>query len=164
MLMADAKGMTYVRMLMDVLAKKEVHLTKLLELTTEQEALLKEEEFKEAEFAILIEKKSGHLRKIEEVDNGFQSIYNRVSEEMKERKEDYKEQILTMQELITKVTDLGVKLSALENKNKAAMEARLQGKKQSIRQFKVSKQTANTYYKNMIGMQTGASYFMDQKK
>jgi len=31
-------------------------------------------------------------------------------------------------------------------------------------QFKVSKQTADKYYKNMIGMQTGASYFMDQKK
>jgi len=162
--MADAKGMTYIRMMLDVLSKKEVHLTKLLELTTEQEALLKEEEFKEAEFAILIEKKSGHLRKIDEVDSGFQSIYNRVAEEMQENKDAYKEQILEMQGLITRVTDLGVKLSALETKNKAALEAKLQDKKQGIRQFKVSKQTANTYYKNMLGMQTGASYFMDQKK
>lgn len=162
--MADAKGMTYIRMMLDVLSKKEVHLTKLLELTTEQEALLKEEEFKEAEFAILIEKKSGHLRKIDEVDSGFQSIYNRVAEEMQENKDAYKEQILEMQGLITRVTDLGVKLSALETKNKAALEAKLKDKKQGIRQFKVSKQTANTYYKNMLGMQTGASYFMDQKK
>ncbi len=162
--MAEANGMTYVRMLLDVLSKKEIHLTKLLEFTIEQEALLKEEEFKDAEFAILVEKKSGHLRKIEEIDSGFQSIYNRVSEEMKEHKDDYKEQILQMQELITKVTDLGVKLSALETKNKTALETKLQGKRQGIRQFKVSKQTANTYYKNMIGMQTGASYFMDQKK
>lgn len=162
--MADAKGMTYIRMMLDVLSKKEVHLTKLLELTTEQEALLKEEEFKEAEFAILIEKKSGHLRKIDEVDSGFQSIYNRVAEEMQENKDAYKEQILEMQGLITRVTDLGVKLSALETKNKAALEAKLKDKKQGIRQFKVSKQTANTYYKNMLGMQTGASFFMDQKK
>ena len=162
--MADAKGMTYIRMMLDVLSKKEVHLTKLLELTTEQEALLKEEEFKEAEFAILIEKKSGHLRKIDEVDSGFQSIYNRVAEEMQENKDAYKEQILEMQGLITRVTDLGVKLSALETKNKEALEAKLKDKKQGIRQFKVSKQTANTYYKNMLGMQTGASYFMDQKK
>ena len=162
--MADAKGMTYVRMLLDVLSKKEIHLTKLLELTTEQELLLKKEEFNEAEFAILVEKKSGNLRKIEEIDNGFQSIYQRVAEEMKNHKDDYKEQILEMQGLITKVTDLGVKLSVLETKNKMALETRLQGKKQNIRQFKVSKQTANTYYKNMVGMQTGASYFMDQKK
>ncbi|MBP3567706.1 MAG: hypothetical protein J6K04_00930 [Lachnospiraceae bacterium] len=162
--MADAKGMTYIRMLLDVLNKKEIHLTKLLELTKEQEALLKEDDFNDAQFAILVEKKSGNLRKIEEIDNGFQSIYNRVEEEMKEHKEDYKDQILEMQGLITRVTDLGVKLSALETKNKAALEAKLQGKRQGIRQFKVSKQTATTYYKNMIGMQTGASYFMDQKK
>lgn len=162
--MADAKGMTYIRMMLDVLSKKEVHLTKLLELTTEQETLLKEEEFKEAEFALLMEKKSGNLRKLEEFDSGFQSIYNRVAEEMKEQKEDYKEQIIEMQGLIARVTDLGVKLTALENKNKATLEAKLLGKKQNIRQFKVSKQTADKYYKNMIGMQTGASYFMDQKK
>ncbi len=162
--MTDAKGMTYVRMMLDVLNKKEIHLTKLLELTIEQETLLNNEEFNEAEFSLLIEKKGGNLRKIEEFDKGFQSIYNRVAEEMKEHKEEYKDQILEMQGLITRVTDLGVKLSALEEKNKAALEAKLQGKKRNIRQFKVSKQTADKYYKNMIGMQTGASYFMDQKK
>lgn len=162
--MADAKGMTYIRMMLDVLEKKEVHLTRLLELTTEQEKLLKDEEFNEAEFALIIEKKSGNLRKLEELDNGFQSIYNRVAEEMKEHKEEYKEQIIEMQGIISRITDLGVKLTALENKNKAALEVKLQGKKQNIRQFKVSKQTADKYYKNMIGMQTGASYFMDQKK
>ena len=162
--MAETKGITYIRMMLDILNKKEVHLTSLLELTTVQEQLLKREEFDEDAFNDIIEKKRAHLRRIEDTDNGFQSIYNRVAEEMKNNKEEYKEQILEMQGLITRVTDLGVKLSALEEKNKNALEANLQGKRQSIRQFKVSKQTADKYYKNMIGMQTGASYFMDQKK
>lgn len=162
--MTDNNGMTYIRMLIDVLEKKEVHLTNLLNFTTEQEKLLQEEEFKEAEFSVLMEKKSGNLRKLEEIDSGFQSLYNRVADEMKENKEQYKEQILAMQKLISKVTDLGVKLTALENKNRATLEAKLQGKKQNIRQFKVSRQTADKYYKNMIGMQTGASYFMDKKQ
>lgn len=162
--MAETKGITYIRMMLDVLGKKEVHLEKLLELTKEQEALLKTEEFNEAEFALLIEKKSDSLRKLDEFDNGFQSIYNRVAEELKNNKEEYKEQILEMQALITRVTDLGVKLSALEEKNKSALEVKFREKRQDIRQFKVSKQTADKYYKNMIGMQTGASYFMDQKQ
>lgn len=162
--MADGKGMTYIRMMIDVLEKKEVHLNNLLNLTKEQEKLLKEEEFNESEFALLVEKKNGNLRKLEETDSGFQSLYNRVAEEMKENKEQYKEQILTMQKLISDVTDLGVKLTALENKNRTALEAKLRGKKQNIRQFKVSRQTADKYYKNMIGMQTGASYFMDKKQ
>jgi len=162
--MAETKGITYIRMMIDVLAKKEAHLTSLLELTSKQETLLKAEEFNEAEFALLMEKKSGNLRKLDEFDNGFQSIYNRVAEELKNNKEEYKEQILEMQGLITRVTDLGVKLSALEEKNKNALEVKLREKRQDIRQFKVSKQTADKYYKNMIGMQTGASYFMDQKQ
>lgn len=162
--MADTKGITYIRMMLDVLSKKEIHLTKLLELTIEQEALLKEENFNEAEFALIIEKKSGNLRKLEEFDSGFQSIYNRVAEEMKQNKEEYKNQILEMQALITRVTDLSVKLTALEEKNKNTLEVKFREKRQNIRQFKVSKQTASKYYKNMIGMQTGASYFMDQKK
>lgn len=151
-------------MLLDVLSKKKVHLVKLLELTTQQEALLKQEDFPEAEFALLIEKKSGNLRKLEELDNGFQAVYNRVAEEIKDHKEDYKEQILELQSLVKEVTDLGVRLSALEEKNKMVLETVLREKRQGIRQFKVSKQTADKYYKNMIGMQTGASYFMDQKK
>lgn len=162
--MAETKGITYIRMMLDILGKKEKHLASLLELTTAQEQLLKGEEFIEEEFTELIAKKRGHLLKIEEADNGFQAIYNRVAEEMKNNKDEYKDQIIEMQSLITRVTDLGVKLSALEEKNKTALEANLQGKRQNIRQFKVSKQTADKYYKNMIGMQTGASYFMDQKK
>lgn len=162
--MAETKGITYIRMMLDILGKKESYLTSLLELTTAQEQILKGEEFNEEEFTDLIAKKRGHLLKIEEADNGFQAIYNRVAEEMKNNKDEYKDQIIEMQNLITRVTDLGVKLSALEEKNKTALEANLQGKRQNIRQFKVSKQTADKYYKNMIGMQTGASYFMDQKK
>ena len=162
--MAEIKGITYVRMMLDILSKKEVQLTELLKLTAEQEKILKEAEFDENAFLELIEKKQEPLHKIEEADNAFQSIYNRVAEEIKNNKEDYKEQILAMQSLITKVTDLGVMLSVSEEKNRPLLEARLQGKRQHIRQFKVSKKTADKYYKNMIKMNAGSSYFMDQSK
>ncbi len=162
--MAETKGITYIRMMLDILNKKESILKELLELTTAQERILKEEEFNEDGFTEVMKQKREQLRKIEEFDNGFQSIYNRVAEELKNHKEDYKAQIIEMQGLITRITDYGVKLTALEEKNKASLEAKFREKRQSIRQFKVSKQTANKYYKNMIGMQTGASYFMDQKK
>ena len=49
-------------------------------------------------------------------------------------------------------------------KNKLLLQQRLQEKKQGIRQFKVGKKTADKYYKNMIKMQTGASYFFDKEK
>ena len=162
--MAETKGITYIRMLLDILKKKESNLIELLELTTAQEQLLKKEEFDEDAFTDLMKQKREYLRKLEEFDNGFQAIYNRVAEEIQKNKEEYKDQILEMQALITGITDYGVKLTALEEKNKNTLEMKFREKRQNIRQFKVSKQTADKYYKNMIGMQTGASYFMDQKK
>ena len=112
--MAETKGITYIRMMLDILNKKEVQLTSLLELTMEQEKILKDVDFDEDAFSQLIEKKRGHLQKLEETDMGFQAIYNRIAAEMKNNKDEYKEQILEMQRLITGVTDLGVKLSALD--------------------------------------------------
>ena len=162
--MEDSKGTTYIRMLLDVLVKKEMHLGNLLELTMHQETLLKQSTFDEIAFFQLVEKKDELLNKISEIDNGFQSIYNRVAEVLKENKDQYKEQIIQMQSLITKVTDNGIKITSLEQKNKILLQQRLQEKKQGIRQFKVGKKTANTYYKNMIKMQTGASYFFDKEK
>lgn len=162
--MENSGGTTYIRMMVDVLMKKETYLSKLFDATITQESLLKMSKFDETAFFKLVEEKDEYLKRIEEIDQGFQSIYNRVSEVLKENKEQYKEQILQMQSLITKVTDLGVKISVLEEKNKGLLQQRLQEKKQGIRQFKVGKKTANTYYKNMIKMQAGTSYFFDKEK
>ena len=162
--MADTKGITYVRMMLDVLTKKEVYLKDLLTLTAEQEKILKLEEFDEESFNSIIKQKDGIIKKLEELDNGFQAVYNRVAQELTANKEAYKEQILKMQGLISSVTDLGVKLTALEEKNRASLELLFQGRKNNIRQFKIGKQAADKYYKNMIGLTSEKSYFMDHKK
>ena len=162
--MEYSQGTTYIRMMLDVLMKKEAYLSELLHCTMEQECLLKASTFEETVFFKLVEEKDDILKKIEEIDQGFQSIYNRVSEVLKDNKEQYKEQILQMQSLITDVTDLGVKISVLEEKNKGLLQQRLQEKKQGIRQFKVGKKTVDKYYKNMIKMNAGTSYFFDKEK
>ena len=154
----------YLRMMADVLKKKEFHLQELLTLTKIQEQLLKAEELDDAAFNETIEKKEVHIKKILEFDSGFQAIYNRIEEELKNHTAEYKEQVQELQQLIAGVTELGVSLQALEQKNKTSMEVHLSERKKGIKQFKVSKQTADRYYKNMVGMQQGTSYFMDEKQ
>ncbi len=132
--------------------------------TAEQEKILKQEEFDEESFNSIIKQKDGIIKKLEELDNGFQAVYNRVAKELTANKEAYKEQILKMQGLISSVTDLGVKLTALEEKNRASLELLFQGRKNNIRQFKIGKQAADKYYKNMIGLTSEKSYFMDHEK
>ena len=43
--MVETKGIMYIRMMLDILAKKEAQLISLLKLTAEQEKILKEAEF-----------------------------------------------------------------------------------------------------------------------
>lgn len=164
--MEDLQGsqMTYLRMMADILGKKEQILTQLLQLTEEQTGLIKEETFREDAFAQLMDQKEVLIGKVLESDQGFQAIYNRIEKELQTNQETYKEKILELQGLITRVSDLGIRLQALERSNKASMEVLLGERKKGIRQFKVSKKTADSYYKNMIGMQKEQSYFMDRKR
>lgn len=149
-------------MMADILRKKETHLEELLALTKEQEQLLKAEELDDEAFSRTIEKKEVHIKKIQEFDSGFQSIYNRIEEELKQHRAEMKDDIQKLQQMIARVTELGVSLQALEQKNKMSMETRLQERKKGIKQFKVSRQTANHYYKSMVDVQQGT--FMDEKK
>lgn len=158
------EGCMYLRMMSDILRKKEQHLQELLNLTKQQEHLLKDKEFSEAAFSELMDKKEIHIKKVLEFDSGFQAIYNRIEEELKQHRQDYREQVEELQTMITRVTELGVAIQALEQKNKTGMEAYLSERKHGIKQFKVSRQTADRYYKNMVGMKQGASYFMDEKQ
>ena len=50
--------------------------------TLEQHLVINE--FDELEFSSLVDKKSKVIKKIEELDNGFQAIYNRVQKEFAE--------------------------------------------------------------------------------
>lgn len=158
----EAGGKTYLRMMADILTKKEMHLQELLTLTKEQEQLLKAAELDDEAFHQTIEKKDVHIKKVQEFDSGFQAIYNRIEEELKQHASEMKDEVQNLQQLITRVTELGVSLQALEQKNKASMEAHLLERKKGIKQFKVSRQTANHYYKNMVDVKQGT--FMDEKQ
>ena len=69
-----------------------------------------------------------------------------------------------MQNLIRKVTDLGVEIRALEERNRSKLEVRFADQKKEMRQVKTSNKAASTYYKAMANPQNTDSYFMDQKK
>lgn len=154
----------YLRMMTDVLAKKEFHLKELLTLTKAQETLLKAETLDDEAFSKLMDQKDVHIKKILEFDSGFQAIYNRIEQELKDNTADHKEHVKELKHLIASVTELGIALKAMEQKNKNSLEAHFMEQRKGIKQFKVSKQTADRYYKNMVGMQSGASYFMDEKQ
>lgn len=155
----------YITALEDSLQRKEQVLQELLRLTTGQQQILEREQVDADAFDNLLEEKEVYIKKLEELDDGFEKLFQKIGTEVKDNKERYKSQVLRMQEHIRKITECSMKIQAAEKKNKELFNLFVSGKRREIRDFKVSNKTAVSYYQNMANQHhEWQSYFMDKKK
>ena len=155
---------SYVDMLVNSLKKKYDTLLELEKLEKKQEALLQEEVTPE-KIDNILNAKNDNMNKLEDLDLGFEKLYERAREDIAENKELYKEEIIKMQDLIRNISDLTASLRAMQTRNKERYMAFFDNKKHEVKQFKRSSNTVSNYYKNMYNShQEGSSYFLDKKK
>lgn len=158
----------YVTVLSDTLKKKMDILKKILLLTKEQNTILSEKDIDKVDvdgFDIVVEKKGKLLEQMQELDKGFDSVYKKVGLFLSENKEQYKSQILQMQNLIRSITDTGMELESLEQQNKTKFNNYIRNKRHAINDFKKSNRVATSYYQNMSNQhREWQSHFLDQKK
>lgn len=154
----------YIQLLIETLAKKKEVLTFLKNLTQQQEDLISSENFEEAVFHETITLKEKHIQTLSELDDGFEKLYERVKAELMTNKVNYVTEIKALQQLITEITDLSVKLQALEKRNKSKLDLLLSRKRAKIKESRISGRTAVNYYKTMTQQQEVPSLFYDKKK
>lgn len=155
----------YINALKDSLSRKLNVVQTLLQLTQEQEALLKQETLDMEKFNLILTEKDKLLRELSELDKGFEALFTKCDNELKEKKYLYQSQILEMQNLIRSVTDCGIQIEGLEKKNRQQFQQYLAGARKEIKSFKVNNKTASSYYQNMANQhREWQSYFLDQKK
>lgn len=154
----------YLNILITSLRKKGMILRELLSRTEEQKALLTDEKFSETRFMELTEEKTVLLENLKQQDDGFEALYKRVAPILQNKKDVYKVEIKTMQQLIREITDLSVALQSLETRNRAGLELFLRTKRNEIRQVKRSRSAAANYYNTMSKMNLTDPQFMDKKK
>ena len=146
------------------LNKKREVLDKIIEYTLDQELVLNDNEVDLDKFGDLIEEKQKWIEQLNLLDTGFEKLFERVKEEIQLHREKYQEEIVEMQKLIKKITDLSVVLQTNEIRNKSRFEQYSTNKKKEIRTFKMSNSSASKYYQNMANQHQGQSYFLDKKK
>ena len=163
--MNNLENTTYINILNDTLKKKEEVLLALSEATNSQSELLDAAELDIDAFNKLVDEKEKLLQKLESLDDGFMSLYEKVRDALAEDATPYVDQIKVTQELVKKQTELSTALQAAEERNKAKMAIHLARGHQKMREFRVGSQTAAAYYRNMSGKhQDGESYFFNRKK
>lgn len=155
---------TYLSLISDSVAKKETLLSELILETMKQAGCFKDDDFDDAKYDEIYEKKMNMIHEIETLDEGFHSLYDRIKEELKENKYAYENEIKELQEKIKSVTDKGLRLQKLENDNRQKFEVMLSRQRSRVKEYKVSKKTAATYYKNMMKQFTNESVFYNKSK
>jgi flagellar biosynthesis/type III secretory pathway chaperone len=155
---------TYIQLLIDSSKRKQDILHELMQVTEQQEISLNQETFDEDSFSQTLTQKDVLLNQLNELDTGFERIYTSVNDELRDNKYRYEVEIKTLQEYISSITDISIKLQALELRNKAKLEAVLSAKRREIRKSKVSSQTVAKYYKTMSNQNEAQAFFYDKKK
>ena len=154
---------TYIEILLQSLNKKEHVLREIIRLDEVQKAQLEDEMCQVDDFDETVEAKSQCIEQLEQLDSGFQKVYDRVSEELKENKEAHADEIRRMKELIRRLTDLSVEIQAQEARNKDLMVKKFADVKKKTRELRTSGKAANEYYKNMMKINNIDPQFMDNK-
>lgn len=111
-----------------------------------------------------LEEKEELIQRVEKLDEGFETLYARVKEELDGNRAAYADRIRELQEKIRQITDMSVAIQAEEARNKKLIEEYFAKAKAGIRQGRQSSKAAYDYYRNMSGAGITAPQFMDSKK
>ncbi len=163
--MVNKENMVYITAMKDALKNKLGILEKIFDATRKQEIILAEQELDTDRFDEILDIKDILVRQLLDLDQGFQGMYNRVEADLKKNKTEYKPQILEMQNLIRQNTDLGVKIQALEQRNKQRFDMLAGKKRQEIQEYRLNSRSAGMYARQMeTQYPQGQGYFLDKRK
>ncbi len=158
---------SYLEMMTDSLRKKDAALAKLIEKNEAQSECVIEKGYGEIDwdrFNVLIAEKDTLIERINELDQGFQSLYDRIRDELMANRAQYRKELKVLQELISELTDKGIRIQTGEERNRAKLEAVMMGAKKEIRQSRKSMQVVSSYYKSMSSPDGDTSGSFDKNK
>ena len=84
----DSNNSVYVRMMVDVLKRKEKILQRILKQTKEQEVILKQEDVDYVRFQSILDEKGKQIDELNEIDEGFDALFKKVEKEITAHKEN----------------------------------------------------------------------------
>lgn len=152
------------QILLQSLEKKNHVLDLMIMQNGVQEEILKQEEFDMEAFDEAIDKQSSYVEQLEKLDRGFETVYDKVREELIANKEFYRDEIKRMKEQIQQITDKIVTLNAGSMRNKMLAENQFKKKRVAIGMGASKSRVARNYYKNMNNLNYVSPQFYDNKK
>lgn len=154
----------YIKALSESLEKKLTILEKIHEKDEEQYTIAKTTPFSYDDFDRNAEEKGVLIYKLNRLDEGFETVYEKVKEELAANKSAYASDIKRMQELISKITDLSTKIQAEESRNKTAIEQVFRYEKEKIKGQRSGMKAVKSYTQAMQNVPPKAFSYDETKK
>ena len=155
---------SYLQILRDSLDKKLKLLIAIEEKSLEQSEMLKKPNVDLEAIDVNMDEKAELIEKVLSLDEGFESIYEKIREYLLSNKEQYKDEIRTIKIMIEKVTEKSASIQAIEARNKAQMEVVFSSQKKSLQNRRNAMSVAKDYYQNMNKVKHVSPQFLDRKK
>ena len=144
----------YVQIMIESLTKKSEILDKLIRNNEEQHECVAGKSFDEVDwdsFNLIVEQKQQSIDRIVKMDEGFQTLYDRVREQLNDNKDKYADKIKEIQRLIGIITDQGAKITTGEERNRKIIEKTFGNRKKEIKRTRNSLRVASSYAQTMSG-------------
>lgn len=154
----------YLTLLEESLQQKIQVMDRIQEYNLRQRELFSSEQVQLDKFDEYVEEKGALIDELSLLDSGFESLYEKVSEEIGNNRAKYADQIKRLQELVTKVTDSSVIIQAQEARNKKLVEEYFSRQRMGIKKGRASSKAAYDYYRSMNNPGAVTSQMFDDKK
>lgn len=155
---------SYLSILEDSLNKKLELLKKIESKSMEQSMMLKDRTVNPDFIDHNMDEKLKMINEVIHLDDGFESLYEKIKNELNQHKDRYQEEIKRLQDLIRKVTEKSTSIQAIEARNKSQMEIYFSNKKKEVQSKKSAMSIAKDYYQNMNKVRNVTPQFLDKKK
>lgn len=154
----------YLGVLEESLHKKLRLLDKIQSYNEAQYQVFSGENVQIEKFDEYIEEKGVLIEQVLKLDEGFETLYANVAEELKSNRERYNAEIKRLQELVRQVTEKNVAVQTQEARNKALIESYFAREKEQIGQGRRSSAVAYNYYANANKAVQSQPQFMDSRQ
>ncbi|MCL2051952.1 MAG: hypothetical protein FWG91_09540 [Lachnospiraceae bacterium] len=155
--------MIELQILKDSLTKKKGILNQIEAENLNQENALKAEQVSFDDFEAIVDKKTGLIDDLNKLDSGFETVYDRIKDNLLANKDKFKLEIEGFKILISEITELSVSIQAQEVRNKALVDKYFKKSHDDIRTERI--RAKSTYdFMNRMTNQEVAPRFMDTKK
>lgn len=150
--------------LAESLEKKRQVLAKIQEYNKRQEQIFTEGLVKLDEFDAAVEEKGKLIEELTKLDTGFELLYAKLADQLKDNREKYAAEIKAIQQQIAVITEMSMTIQAQEKRNKSLLEQYFSKERTALRENRKASKAAYDYYKKVNNTAYAPPQFMDSKQ